>query len=136
MKKIILLSLGCVGLLVPMPLRVNALGTPEVSLNLERDTNVLPTQTRPPYQIGYTVHYRSPRDRKWTLEGFHLERRDAENTARRLQRLGFRTKVRSRSAAERRGDWGSRPRSNMSESGEFIQKLPNLWLGMKLSNRI
>lgn len=123
MKKIILLSLVCAGFLVTAPLRVNAVGTPEVSLNSDRETNVLPTQTHPPYQIGYTVHYRSPRDRKWTLEGFHLERHDAESAARRLRRLGFRTKVRSRSAAERRGDWGSRPRSNMSESRELFQKL-------------
>jgi hypothetical protein len=39
-----------------------------------------------------------------------------------LRRLGFRTKVRSRAEAERRGDLGSRPRSNMSASGELIQR--------------
>jgi hypothetical protein len=122
MKKIILLSLVCAELLVTAPLVVNALDTPEVSLKLVRETNVLPTQVRPPYQIGYTVHYRSPRDQKWTLEGFHLERRDAESVARRLRRLGFRTKVRSRAEAELRGNWGSLPRSNMSASGELIQK--------------
>jgi hypothetical protein len=143
MKKIILLSLACAGFLVTAPLTANALDTQEVSLNSDRETNVLPTQVRPPYQIGYTVHYRSPRDQKWTLEGFHLERRDAESAARRLRRLGFRTKVRSRVEAEHRGDWGSRPRSNMSASREPIPKSKveqlsrsDLCLGMKLSNRI
>jgi hypothetical protein len=102
MKKIILFSLICVGFLVTEPLTVNALDMQKVGLNLDRENNVLSTQTRLPYQIGYTVHYRSPRDPKWTLEGFHAERRDAELAARRLRRNGFRTKVRSLAAAERR----------------------------------
>jgi hypothetical protein len=102
MKKIILLSLVYAGFLVTVPLTVKAIGTQEVNLNLDREKNVLPTQTRPPYQIGYTVHYRSPRDRNWTLEGFHAERRDAELAAHRLRRLGFRIEIRSRAAAERR----------------------------------
>jgi hypothetical protein len=110
MRKIIFLSLVCVGFLGAAPLTVNALDTQENSLNLEQEKNLLPTQVRPPYQIGYTVHYRSPSDRKWTLEGFHLERRDAENAARRLRRLGFRTEVRSRTEAQRRGDRGLPPR--------------------------
>jgi hypothetical protein len=102
MKQIIPISLLSIGLLVTAPFAANAIGTPEVSLNLEQKTNVLPAQVHPPYQIGYTVHYRSPRDRQWTLEGFHLERRDAESAARRLRRSGFRTKISSRAAAERR----------------------------------
>lgn len=106
MKKIIFLALVCAGFLVTAPLTVNALDTQAASLNLEREKNILTTQTRPPYQIGYTVHYRSPRDRNWTLEGFHAERRDAELAARRLQRSGFRTKVRSLAAAERRRNGG------------------------------
>jgi hypothetical protein len=103
MKQIISISLLSIGLLVTAPFAANALGTPEVSLNLDREKKVLPAQVHPPYAIGYTVHYRSPRDRKWTLDGFHLERRDAESAARRLRRLGFRTEIRSRAAAERRG---------------------------------
>lgn len=106
MNEIIPISLLYIGLLVTKPVAANTLGTQEVSLNLERETNVLPAQNRPPYAIGYTVHYRSPRDRKWTLEGFHLERRDAESAARRLRRLGFRTEIRSRAAAERRSGGG------------------------------
>lgn len=101
MKKIVLLSLVCVEFLVSAPLIANALEPQEFSLKLDREQNVLPTQTRPPYQIGYTVHYRSPRDRQWTLEGFHTKRRNAELSARRLQRSGFITKVRSLAAAER-----------------------------------
>jgi hypothetical protein len=114
MNEIIPISLLYIGLLVTNPFAANTLGTQEVSLNLDRETNVLPAQNRPPYAIGYTVHYRSPRvggaspleNRKWTLEGFHLERRDAESAARRLQRLGFRTEIRSRAAAERRSGGG------------------------------
>lgn len=101
MNKIIPISLVYIGFLVTAP-AANALGNQEVGLNLEQKKNVLPAQVHPPYQIGYTVHYRSPRNRKWTLEGFHAERRDAESAARRLRRSGFRTQIRSRAAAERR----------------------------------
>jgi hypothetical protein len=112
MKKIILLSLICVEFLVAIPTTANMLSTQKFSRNSDshserlrqRDQNALPTQTRPPYQIGYTVHYRNPGDRKWTLEGFHLARRDAQIAARRLQRNGFRTKIQSRAEAERRSD--------------------------------
>jgi hypothetical protein len=103
MKKIILLlSLVCAEIIVTVSLTANARDTQEFSLSLDREQNILPTQTHPPYQIGYTVHYRNPRDRKWNLEGFHAERRDAESAARRLRRSGFRTQIRSRAAAERR----------------------------------
>ena len=85
-----------------MDLTVNALDSQIFSQNFDDEVKVRISQVRPPYQIGYTVHYRSSRDRKWTLEGFHAERRDAERAARRLQRSGFRTKIRSLAAAERR----------------------------------
>jgi hypothetical protein len=93
MPRIILLLLLCTGLLGSMPVVANEL-------------NVSIAPGHPTYQRGYTVHYRSPRDRQWTLEGFHAERRDAERAARRLQRSGFRTQVRSRAAAERRRTGG------------------------------
>jgi hypothetical protein len=109
MKKIIIISLVCAGFLVTVPIEANTLDSQTASQNSVVETTVLPIQVRPPYQIGYTVHYRSPRDKKWTLEGFHLKRRDAESAARRLRRIGFITKVRSRSETERRGDWGSLP---------------------------
>jgi hypothetical protein len=96
---------------VTVPSTANPLSTQNLSRNADshserlrqREPNVLPTQVRPPYQIGYTVHYRSPGDRTWTLEGFHLARRDAQSAARRLRRLGFRTDIRSRAEAERPG---------------------------------
>jgi phage replication-related protein YjqB (UPF0714/DUF867 family) len=106
MNKIILISLVLAGFLVAMPWTVNALDSQTVSQNFDDEVKVRISQTRPPYQIGYTVHYRSPRDRQWTLEGFHTERRDADRAARRLQRSGFRTKVRSLAAAERRRTGG------------------------------
>lgn len=103
MNEIISISLVSVGVLATMPVMANALNLPTVSQNFEGQIKVLITQDRPSYQRGYTVHYRSPRDRNWTLEGFHAERRDAELAARRLQRSGFRTQIRSLAAAERRG---------------------------------
>ena len=85
-----------------MPFEANALNSQPVSQISEGKMNLPISQGRPTYQRGYTVHYRSSRDRKWTLEGFHAERPDAERAARRLQRSGFRTQIRSRAAAERR----------------------------------
>jgi hypothetical protein len=106
MNKIILISLVLAEFLVAMPLTVNALDSQTVSQDFDDEVKVRISQVRPPYQIGYTVHYRSPRDRKWTLEGFHVERRNAERAARRLQRSGFRTQIRSLAAAERRRSGG------------------------------
>jgi hypothetical protein len=110
MNKIIVISLVSAGFLVTMPFETNALNLRSVNQNLLEKTNLQVAQNRPTYQRGYTVHYRSHRDRKWTLEGFHAERPDAERAARRLQRNGFRTQIRwrslsegeSRAAAERR----------------------------------
>ena len=102
MKKIITISLVYTGFLVTMPFEANALDLQTVSQNLLEKTNLRVAQSRPTYQRGYTVHYRSPRDRQWTLEGFHAERPDAQRAARRLERSGFRTQIRSRAAAERR----------------------------------
>jgi hypothetical protein len=102
MNKIIIISLVYTGLLVTMPFEANALNLQAVSQISEGKMNLPISQGRPSYQRGYTVHYRSSRDRKWTLEGFHAERPDAKRAAQRLQRSGFRTQIRSRAAAERR----------------------------------
>jgi hypothetical protein len=102
MNKIIMISLVSAGFLVTMPFEANALNSQAVSQNFGAEMNLPISQGRPSYQRGYTVHYRSPRDRKWTLEGFHAERPDAERAARRLERSGFRTQIRSRATAERR----------------------------------
>jgi hypothetical protein len=102
MKKIIIISWVFAGFLVAIPCDANRLNSQTVSQNLLEKTNLRVAQGRPTYQRGYTVHYRSPRDRQWTLAGFHAERRDAERAARTLERSGFRTQIRSRAAAERR----------------------------------
>ena len=106
MKKIIIISWVSAGFLVTMPFEANALDSQTVNQNFDEKTNLRVAQGRPTYQRGYTVHYRSPRDRQWTLEGFHAERPDAERAARRLERSGFRTQIRSRAAAERRSNGG------------------------------
>ena len=102
MNKIVIISLVSTGFLVTMPCGANVLNLQPVNQNLLDKTNLPISQNRPTYQRGYTVHYRIPRDRKWTLEGFHAERPDAQRASRRLQRSGFRTQIRSRAAAERR----------------------------------
>lgn len=104
MKKIITISWVYAGFLLAIPFEANRLNSQTVSQNLLEETNLRVAQSRPSYQRGYTVHYRSPRDHKWTLEGFHAERPDAERAARRLERSGFRTQIRSRAAAERRSN--------------------------------
>jgi hypothetical protein len=106
MKKIIIISWVSAGFLVAIPFAANALNLQTVSQNFGGEINLPISQSRPSYQRGYTVHYRSPRDRQWTLEGFHAERPDAERAARRLERSGFRTQIRSRAAAERRKNGG------------------------------
>jgi hypothetical protein len=106
MNKLIIISLVCTAVLVAIPFEANALNSQPVNQNLPEKTNLPISQGRPTYQRGYTVHYRSPRDQKWTLESFHAERPDAERAARRLQRSGFRTQIRSRAAAERRRSGG------------------------------
>ncbi|WP_310425831.1 hypothetical protein [Chamaesiphon sp. VAR_48_metabat_135_sub] len=102
MKKIIIISWVYAGFLVAIPFEANGLNSQTVTQNLLDKTNLRVAQSRPTYQRGYTVHYRSPRDRRWTLEGFHAERRDAQRAARRLERSGFKTQIRSRAVAERR----------------------------------
>jgi hypothetical protein len=106
MNKIIIISLVSTWLFATMFFDANALNSQEISQNFKGEINLPISQNRPTYQRGYTVHYRNPRDRKWTLEGFHAERPDAERAARRLQRSGFRTQIRSRAAAERRRTGG------------------------------
>jgi hypothetical protein len=105
MQKIII-SLVSMGFLVAMPFEANALNSQPLNQNLLEKTSLPISQGRPSYQQGYTVHYRTPHDRRWTLAGFHAERSDAERAARRLQRSGFRTQIRSRAAAERRRSGG------------------------------
>ncbi len=91
-----LFLLVCTGLIATMPMSAKALAPQQVvSQNLYGETNLLIAQDRDnrnrPRQ--FTVYYRSPRDRQWTLEGPHPDRRDAERAARRLERRGYKTYV-------------------------------------------
>jgi hypothetical protein len=106
MKRIILLSLAWIGLSASLPVVASGLNSQPVNQNFKGQKNLPISQSRPTYQRGYTVYYRNPRDRKWTLEGFHADRLEAERVARRLQRSGFKTQVHSRAAAERRRTGG------------------------------
>jgi hypothetical protein len=134
MKKIILLSLIYTGFLVTIPVRVNALKPQTVSQNFHgepnlrlaqfrrhhdarsvrvREASAVPTAGLTPTaeklrQRQYSVYYRSPGDLqwiRWTLEGLHADRRDAERAARRLERRGYRTDIRVNEAANRPGGW-------------------------------
>ncbi len=104
MNKIILLSLVFTGFLVNIPAAANALETQTVNPNLSGETNVLISQFRRNQNRDrqFSVYYRSPRDRQWTLEGPHPNRRDADRAANRLQRRGFRTYVQVSQEVNRR----------------------------------
>jgi hypothetical protein len=95
MNKIMLFLLICTGLVAIVPMSAKALAPQIVSQNLHGETNLLIAQDRDNRnrQRQFTVYYRSPRDRQWTLEGPHPDRRDAERAARRLERRGYKTYV-------------------------------------------
>lgn len=89
-----------------MPLTINAQDSPIVSQNFGDEVKVHISQVHLPYQIGYTVHYRSPRHKKWILAGFHVDRRNAERAARRWEQRGYRTDIRVRREADHHNRWG------------------------------
>ena len=95
MNKVILLSLACMGFLVTMPFKANALNSQTVSQKFDGEINVQLAQFRRDRDRDrqFSVYYRSPRDRQWTLEGSHSDRRGAERAARRLERRGYKTYV-------------------------------------------
>lgn len=95
MNKLILFSLVCTGFLVTMPVAANVLDAQTVNHNFNGEPNVRLAQFRRNQNRDrqFTVYYRSPRDRQWTLEGSHANRRDADRAARRLERRGYRTYV-------------------------------------------
>ncbi len=95
MKKTLLLSLVLIGFVVAMPSSANALDPHQGSQNLYGETNTLLAQywRNRNQDRRFSVYYRSPRDRRWTLEGYHPNRQDANRAANRLQRRGFRTYV-------------------------------------------
>ncbi len=112
MNKIILLTLVSAGLVVTMPFKAAALD-PQNSQNLvdgassveHQQPNVLIAQYRRDRmrqnrrdrmrQRQYYVYYRSRRERRWTLEGSHPNRRDAERASNRLERRGYLTYIQS-----------------------------------------
>jgi hypothetical protein len=103
MEKIILLALICTGFAATMPTSANALDPQVVSQNLHGETNPLIAQYRRNQNRDrqFSVYYRNRgdsrserlRQRQWTLEGYHDNRRDAQQAANRLERRGYRTYV-------------------------------------------
>jgi hypothetical protein len=94
-NKIMLISLVCMGFVASVPMSANALDPQVVSHNLHGETNLFIAQYRHNQNRDrqFTVYYRSSNDRRWTLEGSHTDRRDAERAARRLERRGYKTYV-------------------------------------------
>jgi hypothetical protein len=90
-----LLSLVCMGFVASVPISANALDPQVVGQNPHGEANLLIAQYRRNQNRDrqFSVYYRSPRARQWTLEGYHANRRDADRAANRLQRRGFRTYV-------------------------------------------
>ncbi|WP_310482470.1 hypothetical protein [Chamaesiphon sp. VAR_48_metabat_403] len=103
MKKIILLALVCTGFVVTTPFTAQALDSEKIGQNpdshseqlSERELNMSLAQynRNQNRQRQFSVYYRNPRQRQWTLEGYHPNRRDAQQAANRLQRRGYRTYV-------------------------------------------
>lgn len=95
MNKIVLFSLIYTGFVSVMPFKVNAAGLAQVSQNVDGETNVLVAQYRRNQNRGrqFSVYYRNRGNRQWTLEGYHQNRRDAQQAANRLERRGYRTYV-------------------------------------------
>lgn len=95
MKKIILLALVCTGFAVTTPFTAHALDSEKIGQNLDREPNMLMAQYRRNQnrQRQFSVYYRNPGNRQWTLEGYHDNRRDAQSAANRLERRGYRTYV-------------------------------------------
>jgi hypothetical protein len=98
MKKIILLSLACVGLATATPITATALNSPGNAQGVGQEKTPLLAQYnqnyRRDYNRQYAVYYRSPRYGQWTLEGSHSYRREAELAERRLERRGYLTYIR------------------------------------------
>ena len=95
MKKIILLALVCTGFAVTTPFTAQALDSEKIGQNLDLETNMEIAQYRRNQNRDrqFTVYYRNPRQRQWTLEGYHPNRRHAQQAANRLERRGYRTYV-------------------------------------------
>jgi hypothetical protein len=110
MNKIIQILLVYAVLLVPMPVAANALDLQQVNQNFRGESNSRIAQFRRHHDRRYYVYYRSPQGRilTWILDGFHVERRDAERAARRWERRGYRTDIRERREVEHHGrrGWG------------------------------
>ncbi len=123
MKKIILVSLGYTVFLATISGQVNALDAQQAGQNFhqEKSSNLLLAQDRRYRDRQYSVYYRGPRDRRWTFEGFHPDRRDAERAARRLERRGFRVEVREGEEIDRRvrGDRDDRFRDDRFRDDRF-----------------
>ncbi len=102
----------CTGFVVTTPFTAQALDSEKIGQNLEREPNMSLPQQKPllDARIGqynrdnqyrrnqnrdrqFSVYYRNPRQRQWTLEGYHNNRRDAQQAANRLERRGYRTYV-------------------------------------------
>jgi hypothetical protein len=93
MKKIILLALVCTGFVVNTPFTSHALDSEKIGQNLDLGTRIAQYRRNQNRDRQFSVYYRSPRDRQWTFEGYHANRRDAQNASNRLQRRGYRTYI-------------------------------------------
>lgn len=108
MSNIIPISLICIGCLVSTPFVANALDSQNSIQNFQEPGNLQLAQYRGRQEQRYYVYYRNPQDRVgvWILDGFHVERRDAERAARRWERRGYRTDIRLRREANHHRGWG------------------------------
>jgi hypothetical protein len=103
MKKIILLALVCTGFVVTTPFTAHALDSEKIGqiLDLEPNMSLAQYNRNQNRDRQFSVYYRNRgdslserlRQRQWTLEGYHPNRRHAQQAANRLERRGYRTYV-------------------------------------------
>jgi uncharacterized protein YxeA len=100
MNKIILLALVCTGFVATTPFTAHALDSDKIA-QYNRDQyrdNQYPNNQNRDYQYDRNNRNRDSRSerlrqRQWTFEGNHDNRRDAQRAANRLERRGYLTYV-------------------------------------------
>jgi hypothetical protein len=93
-KKTILLLIACTGFAAAVPFEANALEPQAFNQNNSSQTGSLLAQMRRRGQDRqFAVYYRRYNNQQWTLDNYYQNRRNAQLSADRLERRGYRTYV-------------------------------------------
>jgi hypothetical protein len=92
-KKTILLLIACTGFAAIVPFEANALEPQAFSQNSPNETGSRLAQMRRGRDRQFAVYYRRNNNQQWTLDNYYQNRRNAQLSADRLERRGYRTYV-------------------------------------------